>query len=60
MRYLKTKMVKQKIRAYEKQIEKTALLALDMKVDDFLTKICTVHNGSKKRITAELVNLFKM
>ncbi len=60
MRYLITKSVKQKINKANKQITKSALRALDIKVDEYLDKLIKQWNGKSKRITAELVNLIKL
>jgi len=55
--YLKAKAVKQKIHKEGKQITPDGLYAIDVKVDDFLTKLCKQFNGHHTRITAKLVNL---
>lgn len=60
MKYINVKSVKQKIREGNKQISKEALFALDVKIDEFLDKLCKIRNGNKKRITAGFVNLVKM
>ena len=60
MRYLKSKSVKEKIHKSGKQISKEALHTLDSKLDEYLDKLIHQWNGSKGRITSELVRLIKL
>ena len=60
MRYLITKNVKDKLHKSNKQITKSALHSLDIKIDEYLDKLIKQWNGSSKRITAELVSLIKL
>lgn len=48
--YLNAKAVKSKINGAGKQLTKEGLKAIDLKVEQYLTKLITQFNGHHKRI----------
>jgi hypothetical protein len=55
MKFIVEKSVKQYIHEKGKRISKDGLNAVNVKVLEFLDKLCCVHNGSKKTIDEGLV-----
>jgi hypothetical protein len=60
MRYLKLKPIKEKMKEWDRQITPDGLHAIDVKMDDFLNKLGSQHNGGHKRLDAKFIQLFKM
>lgn len=60
MKYIKVKQVRAKFHESNKQLSKDGLHAIDVKIDEFLTRICNAFNGHHKRINADIISLYKI
>lgn len=60
MTYIKESKVRKQFHEHGKQISKDGLHQIDVKVDEFIRKLCASFNGHKKRITGMTVEMFKM
>jgi len=60
MSYIKIKQVKNKFREMDRQVTKDGLHAIDVKIDDLIDRVCSAFNGHKRRINADIINLFKV
>jgi len=59
MAYIVESKIKQFMHDNGKQITGCGMHAIEVKLVEFLSKICRTHNGGHKRVDAMLVNCLK-